>query len=144
MTSPSVAVAARPGLLARIRRSPLARNRAALVGLAIFIPLLAMTFLPSLLAGDPNAQELSRSLRAPGDGLLLGADKLGRDVWARSPSPIRLTEMTASMIAPPDASAVHGLWRRYIRASASIEPQSGSGGCWPRPRKLSAAMSRIA
>lgn len=83
MTSPSVAVPARPGPIARLRRSPLARNRAALVGLAIFIPLLVMTFFPWLLAGDPNAQELSRSLKAPGDGLLLGADKLGRDVWAR-------------------------------------------------------------
>jgi hypothetical protein len=48
------------------------------------------------------------------------------------------------MIAIPDERAGHGFWRRYIRASASIEPQSGSGGCWPRPRKLSAAMSRIA
>ena len=52
--------------------------------------------------------------------------------------------MTASAIAMPALIAGHGFWSRYERASASIEPQSGSGGCCPRPRKDSAAMSRIA
>ena len=44
----------------------------------------------------------------------------------------------------PADIAGSGFWSRYERPSASIDPQSGSGGCWPRPRKLSAAMSRIA
>lgn len=72
-----------PGRLRRILRSPLFRNRAAIVGLAILIPLLLMTFLPFLLAGDPNAQNLSLSLKPPSLEHLLGTDKLGRDVWAR-------------------------------------------------------------
>jgi peptide/nickel transport system permease protein len=75
--------AARPGLVRRILRSPLFRNRAAIVGLAILIPLLLMTFLPFLLAGDPNAQNLSQSLQRPSAEHILGTDKLGRDVWAR-------------------------------------------------------------
>ena len=72
-----------PGRLRRILRSPLFRNRAAIIGLAILIPLLLMTFLPFVLAGDPNAQNLSLSLKPPTGELLLGTDKLGRDVWAR-------------------------------------------------------------
>ena len=72
-----------PSRLRRILRSPLFRNRAAIIGLAILIPLLLMTFLPFVLAGDPNAQDLSLSLKPPTGELLLGADKLGRDVWAR-------------------------------------------------------------
>ncbi len=72
-----------PGRLRRILRSPLFRNRAAVIGLAILIPLLLMTFLPFVLAGDPNAQNLSLSLKPPTGELLLGTDKLGRDVWAR-------------------------------------------------------------
>ena len=76
-------VLAGPGRLRRILRSPLFRNRAAVIGLAILIPLLLMTFLPFVLAGDPNAQNLSLSLKPPTGELLLGTDKLGRDVWAR-------------------------------------------------------------
>jgi peptide/nickel transport system permease protein len=76
-------LSARPGFLRRVLRSPLARNRAAVVGLVILVPLLVMTFLPFLLAGDPNAQNLGASLRPPGADHLLGTDKLGRDVWSR-------------------------------------------------------------
>jgi peptide/nickel transport system permease protein len=72
-----------PGLLRRALRTPLARNRAAIIGLAILVPLLVMTFLPFLLAGDPNAQNLAASLEAPSTQHILGTDKLGRDVWAR-------------------------------------------------------------
>src|SRR5215218_7805837 len=64
-------------------RSPLARNRAAVAGLVILLPLLVMVLVPSLLAGDPNAQDLSASLQAPSAEHILGTDKLGRDVWAR-------------------------------------------------------------
>ena len=84
MTADSAAIRAfRPGLIQRVLRSPLGRNRAALVGLAILLPLLMMAFLPGVLAGDPNAQDLSASLRPAGVDHLLGTDKLGRDVWSR-------------------------------------------------------------
>ncbi len=75
--------ATRPGRLRRALRSPLFRNRAAIIGLLILIPLLVMTFIPFLLAGDPNAQNLSQSLKPPSPEHLLGTDKLGRDVWSR-------------------------------------------------------------
>lgn len=73
----------RPGRLRRALRSPLARNRAAIIGLLILVPLLVMVIAPSLLAGDPNAQDLSNSLATPSADHLLGTDKLGRDVWSR-------------------------------------------------------------
>lgn len=73
----------RAGLVA-IRRSSLARNRAAVVGLAILVPILVATAAPWLLTGqDPNGQDLSESLRFPGADHPLGTDKLGRDVWSR-------------------------------------------------------------
>ncbi len=61
----------------------MARNRASVIGLAILVALLLMTVLPFLLAGDPNAQTLSQSLKPPSLSHLLGTDKLGRDVWSR-------------------------------------------------------------
>ena len=61
----------------------MARNRASVIGLAILVALLLMTVLPFLLAGDPNAQTLSQSLKPPSFSHLLGTDKLGRDVWSR-------------------------------------------------------------
>ena len=75
--------ASQAAVLRRALRSPLARNRAALAGLIILIPMLVMVFFPSLLAGDPNAQDLSQSLQPPSAEHILGTDKLGRDVWAR-------------------------------------------------------------
>lgn len=73
----------RPGLLRRALRSPLLRNRAAVVGLLILLPILVMVVVPSLIAGDPNAQNLKQSLQPPSPEHWLGTDKLGRDVWSR-------------------------------------------------------------
>jgi peptide/nickel transport system permease protein len=73
----------RPGRVGSVLSSPLGRNRAAVIGLLILIPLLVMTFLPFLLAGDPNAQDLTQSLQPPSPEHILGTDKLGRDVWSR-------------------------------------------------------------
>ena len=83
MTAAPVAVR-RGGLFRSVRRSPLARNRAAVVGLIILLPIVIATVAPWLLtAFDPNAQDLSQSLRFPDAEHFLGTDKLGRDVWAR-------------------------------------------------------------
>jgi peptide/nickel transport system permease protein len=73
----------RAGFVA-IRSSSLARNRAAVVGLVILLPLILATAAPWLLTNQqPNAQDLSISLQLPNPDHLLGADKLGRDVWTR-------------------------------------------------------------
>lgn len=74
----------RPGMFSSVRRSPLAQNRAALVGLVVLLPILVATIAPSVLAGlDPNSQDLAASLQYPGTEHFLGTDKLGRDVFSR-------------------------------------------------------------
>jgi peptide/nickel transport system permease protein len=80
----SSAAIARPSFGRRLRAAPLIRNRAALLGLLLLIPLLVAVFVPSwITAADPNAQSLTQSLLPPVPGHPLGTDKPGRDVLAR-------------------------------------------------------------
>ncbi len=80
----SAATAARPSLRRRIGAAALVRNRAALIGLVILIPLLVAALVPGLLTqADPNAQDLTNSLAFPTWEHPLGTDKPGRDVLAR-------------------------------------------------------------
>ena len=48
------------------------------------------------------------------------------------------------MIAAPGKTESHHAASMYERAVLSIPPHDASGGCVPRPRKLSAASARIA
>lgn len=74
----------RPRAGIAIRSSSLARNRAAVAGLIVLLPIVLATIVPWLLTHQlPNAQDLSNSLQLPGGEHILGTDKLGRDVWAR-------------------------------------------------------------
>ncbi len=80
----SAATAARPSLRRRIGAAALVRNRAALIGLVILVPLLVAALVPGLLTqADPNAQDLTNSLAFPTWEHPLGTDKPGRDVLAR-------------------------------------------------------------
>ena len=80
----SAATVARPSLRRRIGSAALVRNRAAVVGLVILVPLLVAAIVPWLLTNaDPNAQDLSSSLLPPSWAHPLGTDKPGRDVLAR-------------------------------------------------------------
>src|SRR5690606_30766042 len=63
---------------------------------------------------------------------------------SRSPSPIRLMASTVTRIARPGNVTTHHARMMNSRASASIVPHSGVGGCAPMPRKPRAAASRIA
>lgn len=79
----SVAVTT-PSFRRRLGASALVRNRAAVVGLVILVPLLVATIVPWLLTNaDPNGQDLTQSLLGPSWAHPLGTDKPGRDVLAR-------------------------------------------------------------
>jgi len=72
----TTAVLARPSLRRRMGDSALVRNRAAVLGLIILVPMLIAAFVPWLLtSADPNAQDLSNSLAAPSWAHPLGTDK---------------------------------------------------------------------
>src|SRR3546814_17443446 len=63
---------------------------------------------------------------------------------SRSPSPKRLMASTVIRMARPGKVTTHHARVMNSRASASMAPHSGVGGCAPWPRKPSAAASRIA
>ncbi|MCH7345242.1 ABC transporter permease [Pelomonas sp. CA6] len=69
-------------LLRALRR--FVRNRAALVGLGLLVPMLMLVLLgPCLLAQGPNDIDLLAMNAAPGGAHWLGTDGVGRDVLAR-------------------------------------------------------------
>src|SRR5438477_9574087 len=63
---------------------------------------------------------------------------------SRRPSPTRLNDSTTRKIASPGQTAIQGALVRKRCAALSMLPQDGAGGCWPRPRKDSAASAMIA
>src|SRR5690606_31109941 len=63
---------------------------------------------------------------------------------SRNPSPTRLMASTVTRIARPGKVTTHQARRMNWRDSASMVPHSGVGGWAPRPRKPSAAASRMA
>ncbi|WP_457580988.1 ABC transporter permease [Ensifer canadensis] len=53
-------------------------------GLAVLaLLILVATFAPLIATHDPYAQDLARTLQAPGNGHLFGTDELGRDIFSR-------------------------------------------------------------
>jgi peptide/nickel transport system permease protein len=82
---------------ARLRQAYLsalafARNRLAVVGLAIVILLILTALLAPLLAHQsPTAQDLTARLRPPDDAMWFGTDELGRDIYSRIVYGARIT-----------------------------------------------------
>jgi peptide/nickel transport system permease protein len=78
-------LAARPAaIVTRIRFAPLVRNRAALIGIIVLVPMLIATVAPWILTdADPIGQNLTDTLLWPSPEHPLGTDKPGRDVLAR-------------------------------------------------------------
>src|SRR5216683_5166033 len=63
---------------------------------------------------------------------------------SRSASPSMLNAKTASEIATPGHTAIHGARYMYVRPEPeSIEPHDGYGGGTPKPRNDSADSARI-
>src|SRR6185436_9200304 len=63
---------------------------------------------------------------------------------SRSASPSMLKPNTASEMAAPGKSAIHGAWIMNERPEpAIIEPHDGYGGGTPKPRNESADSTRI-
>src|SRR5882724_6655419 len=68
----------------RIWGAPFFRNKVAVIALIVALVVLLMVLMPWLFTTrDPLRQTLAASLQPPGSDYLLGADKLGRDIWSR-------------------------------------------------------------
>jgi peptide/nickel transport system permease protein len=69
-----------------------ARNRLAVIGLAIVLLLVLTALLAPLLAHQsPTAQDLTGRLQPPGGGFWFGTDELGRDIYSRIVYGARIT-----------------------------------------------------
>ncbi|PRY13560.1 dipeptide/oligopeptide/nickel ABC transporter permease/ATP-binding protein [Kineococcus rhizosphaerae] len=92
--TPVVAPAARKGLAHRVVRNPVAL--ACLLVLALIV--LAAVFAPLLTSADPRRTAVADALAPAGAGHPLGADGVGRDVWARLLYGAR-TSLTGTLVA---------------------------------------------
>ncbi|HEY0188390.1 MAG TPA: dipeptide/oligopeptide/nickel ABC transporter permease/ATP-binding protein [Cellulomonas sp.] len=104
---------AAPSLGRRLLRDPLGAS--ALVFLLVVI--LAAAFAPLLTSHDPNTAVLQDVLARPGEnGHLLGADRSGRDVWARLLYGSRFSLLGAALavVVAVGIGAVSGLIAGYI------------------------------
>src|SRR5215211_2244179 len=70
--------------------------------------------------------------------------EVSRVRWRVSASAIRLKEIERAAIPAAGARVAQGWTLRKLRESATMRPQSGSGGCAPRPRKFNVATKMIA
>jgi peptide/nickel transport system permease protein len=71
-------------LFRRVWDAPFFRSKVAVVALIISVVVVLMVLAPWLFTGrDPLKQSLAASLKPPGPDYILGADKLGRDIWSR-------------------------------------------------------------
>ena len=76
-----------------------AHNRLALVSLAFLVAVLLISLLAPLIAPfNPDAQDLSRALKAPGAEFLMGTDQFGRDVFSRLVYGGKITLLIAVMV----------------------------------------------
>ncbi|MBL9036102.1 MAG: ABC transporter permease [Rhodospirillaceae bacterium] len=76
------------------------RNPLAMLGLLIFIVLIAMAFLaPVVTWHSPIAGDLGNRLLPPGDDYWLGTDSQGRDIWSRIVYGSRTTLLIVFMVA---------------------------------------------
>ncbi|GAA2366563.1 ABC transporter permease [Dactylosporangium salmoneum] len=76
------ATAADAGRYPALRR--FAAHRMAVLGVGILVAVILLALLAPLIATHaPNDVDLSAVNHKPGDGHLLGADNVGRDIWAR-------------------------------------------------------------
>lgn len=74
----------KPRSLAQDAMSDLLRNPMFLVSLALILVLLVMAVFPQLFTSvDPQAQDITKSLKPAEPGHPLGFDQQGHDVWAR-------------------------------------------------------------
>ncbi|SNC59224.1 oligopeptide transport system permease protein [Kytococcus aerolatus] len=74
----------KPRSLAQDAMSDLLRNPMFLVSLALILVLLVMAVFPQLFTSvDPQAQDISKSLKPAEPGHPLGFDRQGHDIWAR-------------------------------------------------------------
>ncbi len=94
-------------------------------------------------SGGAPAGTRSRRTAVAAPGAARAPDFNRGSSTSRTPSPTRLMLMTSAKIIRPGITETCGAVNNSCRPSPSIEPRSACGGCAPRPRKDSPAVSRI-
>jgi ABC-type dipeptide/oligopeptide/nickel transport system ATPase component/ABC-type dipeptide/oligopeptide/nickel transport system permease subunit len=115
------AEAARPGLLARLIKSPLADTAIALLFILVLVGIIG----PLISPHNPNSVSLADAFANPGKGHLLGTDGAGRDVLSRLLSGARTTLLaaalaaTVAMVIGVPLGLIAGYFERWIDAIGS-------------------------